>query len=313
MRQWITWSLISLLLLPLFVGATAAFVFVDPAAKIQRLVIMANQLTQTTNQVTQITNMVNQLTQLTDQFQHIKAATMGQIQALTQPFTQLASQGTGLVSDAMSWKSQFSGVPGDLANAVTTMGNSGTSLTSTWSGWLQQADTVSESDIVDLYTDQPPALSQAAAEGWRENRQRADKKLVMNNAVADAAAELTKALKEAKVSLEGLQNQSNVSDTALAQAELAGSVTQGNIAIALAQLQAYQAAKEAAEAYEKEERRRKHLDAWVTAQRTARQNLQARITAVEAKKDDMRQGLLLKVHPFYGYSYGEQTPTTTTQ
>ncbi len=312
-KEWIAWGLISALLLPLFVGATAAFVFVDPAAKIQRLVIMANQLTQTTNQVTQITNMVNQLTQLTDQFQHIKAATMGQIQALTQPFTQLASQGTGLVSDGMSWKSQFSGVPGDLANAVTTMGNSGTSLTSTWSGWLQQADTVSESDIVDLYTDQPPALSQAAAEGWRENRQRADKKLVMNNAVADAAAELTKALKEAKVSLDGLQNQSNVSDTALAQAELAGSVTQGNIAIALAQLQAYQAAKAAAESYEKEVRRRERLDAWVTSQRQARQNLQARITAVEAKKDDMRQGLLLKVHPYYGYSYGEQTPTTTTQ
>ena len=311
MRKTLATALIVILLTPLFTGA--AWALLDPSGPIQRAMIIANQITQISNQVLQLAEMTKTVTELKDQLQHMKDATLGQIQALTQPFTQLSSQGTGLVSDAMSWKNQFSGVPADLANAVSDMGNSGTSLTTTWSGWLQQADTVSESDIVDLYADQPPELSQRAAEGWRKTRERTDKRIVLDHSISDAAAELTKALKEAKVSLEGLQNQSNVSDTALAQAELAGSVTQGNIAIALAQLQAYQAAKEAAESYEKEVRRRERLDAWVTSQRQARQNLQARITAVEAKKDDMRQGLLLKVHPFYGYSYGEQTPTTTTQ
>ena len=311
MRKTLATALIVILLTPLFTGA--AWALLDPSGPIQRAMIIANQITQISNQVLQLAEMTKTVTELKDQLQHMKDATLGQIQALTQPFTQLASQGTGLVSDAMSWKNQFSGVPADLANAVSDMGNSGTSLTTTWSGWLQQADTVSESDIVDLYADQPPELSQRAAEGWRKTRERTDKRIVLDHSISDAAAELTKALKEAKVSLEGLQNQSNVSDTALAQAKLAGSVTQGNIAIALAQLQAYQAAKEAAESYEKEVRRRERLDAWVTSQRQARQNLQARITAVEAKKDDMRQGLLLKVHPFYGYSYGEQTPTTTTQ
>ena len=299
LKQWIAWSVLAVLLLPLFVGSATAFVFTDLVAKVQRILM-------TTNQVAQITTLTEQLTEMKNQVQHMKDATMGQIQALTQPFTQLASQGTGLVSDTMSWKSQFSGVPGDLANAVGQMGSSGTSLTGTWSSWLQQADTVAEADILSLYTHQPPAVSQRAAEGWRKNRERADKGIVLDHAVSDAVAELTAALNEAKTSLEGLQNQSNVSDTALAQAQLAGSVTQGNLSIALAQLAAYQGAKQSAKDYEDEIQRREQLAAWTAAQVQAQQDLQARLSAIDADRDVMRQGTLLRVHPFYGYSYGEQ-------
>ena len=305
-KEWIAWGLISALLLPLFVGATAAFVFVDPAAKVQRLVIMANQLTQTSNQVTQITTLVNQLTQLKDQFQHIQKATMGQIQALTQPFTQLASQGTGLVSAGMSWKSQFSGVPGQLANAVSDMGNSGTSLTTTWSGWLQQADTVSAGDITNLFSDQTPDLSDRGRESWEQSRERAEKKVVMNQALADSAGELAKALKEAKDSLEGLQNQTNVSDTALAQAQLSGAVTTGNLAVAQAQMAAYKAAKEATQELEDERYRRDMIAAWTTEQQNAQTALQARLTAIDADRAGMRERTLLRVHPFYK---GESPPT----
>ena len=297
-KEWIAWGLISALLLPLFVGAAAGFVFTDPVAKVQRLVIMANQLTQTTNQVSQITTMVNQLTQLKDQFQHIKDATMGQIQALTQPFTQLASQGTNLVSDAMSWKNQFSGMPGQLANAVTQMGSSGTSITGTWSTLLQQADAVTEADITALYSNLPAALSQQAEEGWRKNRERADNTVVMNNTVADAAAELAEALKEAKAAIENLKNQTNMSNTALAQAQLSGSLTQGNLATAMAQLQAYEAALKSTEAFQQEQRRREQLKVWADAQRAAQQNLQTRNAAIRAQSDALREGLRLRVPTF---------------
>ena len=302
-KEWIAWGLISALLLPLFVGAAAGFVFTDPVAKVQRLVIMANQLTQTTNQISQITTMVNQLTQLKDQFQHIKDATMGQIQALTQPFTQLASQGTGLVSDAMSWKSQFSGIPGQLATAVSDMGSTGTSLTGTWSTLLQQADVVAEADILQLYSNQPATLSQEAAEGWRKSRERADNKIVMNNAVADAAAELAEALKEAKTAIEDLKNQTNMSDTALAQAQLSGALTQGNVTTAIAQLQAYEAAQKSADSFQQEQRRREQLSDWADGQRAAQQNLQARMTAIQSQRDAMREGLRLRVHPYSGQTY----------
>ena len=301
LRHWIAWSFLAVLLLPLFVGSATAFVFTDLVAKVQRILM-------TSNQVAQITTLTEQLTELKGQYQHIKDASMGQIQALTQPFTDLSSTATGLVSDGMAWKSDFEGVPRDLATAVANMGSSGTSLTTTWSGWLEDADTVSENDIVQLHTNQPEALSDRAVEGWKKTRERADKRLVLDHAVAEAAAKLADALREAKDALGDLQNQTNVSDTALAQAQLAGSVTKGNLSIAGAQLAAFQAAKEAAEAYAKEERRRDQLSAWVAAQQAAQTNLQSRLTAIESNRDDMRQGLLLGVHPFYGDSYGEQVP-----
>jgi len=260
--------------------------------------MMSNQITQITHSVSQLATLTEQLTELKAQYQHIKDASMGQVQALTQPFTQLASQGTGLVSDDMSWKSQFSGVPGQLANAVTQMGSSGTSLTNTWSALLQQADTVAEADIVQLYINQPAALSQAAAEGWRKNRQRADNKMVMTKALADAAAELAKSLKDAKNAIQDLRNQTNLSDTALAQGQLSGSLTHGNLATAIAQLQAYKAGLEATEAFQKEERRRERLSDWAAAQQAAQQNLQTRNSAIQSQSAALRDGLRLRVHPF---------------
>lgn len=307
MRTVIAWTVLSVLLLPLFVASAWAIIpSVDPVAKAQRIIMMANQVKQITQAVSTVTTLTNQLTELKAQFQHIKDATLGEVQALTQPFTQLASAGTGIVSDGMSWKSQFSGVPGQLANAVTQMASSGSSITGTWSTLLQQADAVSEADITSLYTNLPPTLSQEAAEGWRKNRERADNTVVMNNTVADAAAELAEALKEAKDAIEDLKNQTNMSNTALAQAHLAGSLTSGSLAVAKAQLQAYEAALKSTEAFQQEQRRRDQLSAWADAQRAAQQNLQTRNAAIRAQSAAMREGLRLDVNPYYGYSYTGQ-------
>lgn len=299
-KQWIAWVTISALLLPLFVGATWAIIpSVDPVAKVQRIAMMANQVRQITAAATQITTLTNQLNELKAQFQHIQDATLGQVQALTQPFTQLASAGTGIVSDAMSWKSQFSGVPGQLANAVTQMGSSGTSLTTTWSSLLQQADTTSVGDITTLFSDQTPELSDWGRDSWEKSRERADNSVVMNQALADAAAELAKALKEAKDALEDLKNQSNVSNTALAQAQLAGALTNGSLAVAKAQADSYKAAKEATEALEDERYRRDMIGTWTTAQQNAQTALQARLTAIAGDQDGMRERMRFRVHPFY--------------
>ena len=292
MRKVLAWTLLIGLLLPLFGVAALAIVVTDVGAKAQRVIILANQATQTTN-------LVDQLTELRAQAQHLKDASMGRVQALTQPFTQLASETTGLVSDGMTWKSQFSGVPGQLANAVEQMGSSGTSLTTTWSRWLQQADTVSVGDITNLYSDQTPDLSNRGRDSWEQSRERAEKNVVMNQALADSAAELATALREAKTALEGLQNQTNVSDTALAQAQLAGAVTTGNLAIAQAQMAAYMAAKEAAEDLEDERYRRAMVGAWTIEQQRAQTALQARLAAIDADRQAMRERVLLRVHPFY--------------
>ena len=179
------------------------------------------------------------------------------------------------------------------------MGSSGTSLTGTWSTLLQQADTTSVGDITNLFSDQTPELSDWGRDSWEKSRERADNKVVMNQALADSAAELAKALKEAKVALEDLKNQTNVSNTALAQAQLAGSLTSGSLAVAKAQMDAYKVAKEATEDLEDEVYRRDMIGSWTTAQQNAQTALQARLTAIAADGDAWQQRTLLRVPAFY--------------
>ena len=71
------------------------------------------------------------------------------------------------------------------------------------------------------------------------NRERGEQSTVLNYAVSDAAAETSAAIKSALDSYTGLRSNSNVSGTALGQAQVAGMVTQGQLTAAMAQLQAY--------------------------------------------------------------------------
>ena len=58
MRKAIAWTVLSALLLPLFVGATWAILpSVDPVAKVQRIAMMANQVRQITAAATQISTL----------------------------------------------------------------------------------------------------------------------------------------------------------------------------------------------------------------------------------------------------------------
>ena len=77
-------------------------------------------------------------------------------------------------------------------------------------------------------------------------------------------------------------------------------MTEGNLAAAVAQLRAYQAAKEAAEDYEREVARRERLAAWIAAQQQARAALNSQQSELDARRDAMRDGMLLFTPiPFY--------------
>ena len=91
----------------------------------------------------------------------------------------------------------------------------------------------------------------------------------MANAQSDAAKNLMVAAKEAVSSYEGLRNNTNTSNTALQQAMVAGTVTQGNLTAAMAQLMVYQASQESAKEYEQEIARREELARFVEAEREA--------------------------------------------
>ena len=198
-RTWIT-----LLLLPLFAAHSAHAIFgiPDVAAMAQRVTIIANQGAQIANQIAQLATLNGQLGKLTEQFEHIKESTLGQVGAITQPFTDLASLPGDLIGTGMSWKSDFTGLPAELASSVEQMSD-GISLTQAMRTRLQQADTTSESDVLTTYSVFPAELATKAAENYRVNRERGEQTMVLNYAVSDAASETTAAIKSALDSYTG--------------------------------------------------------------------------------------------------------------
>ena len=293
-RTWIT-----LLLLPLFAAHSAHAIFgiPDVAAMAQRVTIIANQGAQIANQIAQLATLNGQLGKLTEQFEHIKESTLGQVGAITQPFTDLASLPGDLVGTGMSWKSDFTGLAGELASSVEQMSD-GISLTQAMRTRLQQADQTTEQDVLTTYSTFPAELATRAAENYRVNRERGEQTMVLNYAVSDAASETTAAIKSALDSYTGLRNNANKSDTALAQSQVAGMVTQGQLTAAMAQLQAFQAAQEAAEELEAERRRRELIARQLADHQQGLAFHDERIAAIAAQTDG-GASLLMNVHPLY--------------
>ena len=295
--------LTAVVVIPLFIvlSTTPAYaIFGSILAGIQRAQMIVNQGVQIYEaQIAKLT-MDGQLTELTDQFSHLKDQALGSVGALTDPFTDLASMPTQFIGVGLSWKSDFTGVAAELASSVEQMGETGKSFTQSWRGRLTAADTVTESDILTLYDDYRPEIAAQAASGYLAAREEGDKRLVLDHAMSDAAANLMIAARDAVESYEGLRNNTNTSNTALAQSQVAGTVTQGNLTAAMAQLMAFQAAKEAAEDYEREIARREALARWIETQRRAEITFAAQQAGLDARRDSMREGLLFRIHPAYG-------------
>ena len=183
------------------------------------------------------------------------------LNGLKDEFTSLISAPTNLVGDIqgafqMDWGSEFTGDARRTFDAARDFGRNAKSLREGWRGRLSEADRVGEADILDIYRNLPPELAQKILDTWKQRRQEANSQLVHDHTVADAAAALAKMIKETQASIDKLRNQKNTSATALGQAQVTGLATQGEILTALAQLQAWQAARETAKNYQEEIERR---------------------------------------------------------
>ena len=200
----------------------------------------------------------------------------------------------------LSWKNDFTGIAHGVASSVENMGETGKSFRESWSQRLTAADTVSETDILDLYAGYRPEIAAKASTGYLAAREEGDTRLVLGHAMSDAASNLMIAARDAVESYEGLRNNTNTSNTALAQSQVAGTVTQGNLTAAMAQLMAYQAAKEAAEDYEREIARREALARRVAAQQQAEITFAAHQAGLNARRQTLREGMLFSIPAFYG-------------
>ena len=282
----------------LVAAPASAIPVTDPAAIAQRITMMANQVSIITNQLTQIDQFSDKLTEMRDQVQHLKDKALGSYHALTSPFTSLISAKTDLVGAGMGWIGEFHGTAAQLANTYRDLSD-GVSVRGGWDGLLQTADTVAETDVVGLFADLPAGVGSRAGEHYRQQRESADRQRVLDHALADASSTLVESLKEAQDALDRVRNQTQKSDTALAQASITAIATQGELMAALAQLQAYQSAREAGASYERELARRQELERWAGVLRRSEQDYQAGLAEINALPDTGGREVQFTIHPYY--------------
>ena len=290
--------LTAVLVIPLFItlSTTPAYAILGSIlAGIQRAQMIINQGVQIYKDTMAKITFDGQLTEMIDQASHLKQQALGTVGALTDPFTELASAPTQFIGIGLSWKNDFTGIAQDIASNVEHMGDSGKSFRESWKDRLTAADTVSETDFLNLFEDSSPEIAARASAGYLAAREEGDKRLVLSHTMSDTASNLMVAAKDAVDSYKGLQDNTNVSNTALAQSQIAGTVTQGNLTAAMAQLMAYEAAKEAAEDYEREIARREALSNRVALNQQGEVVYDAHIDGLVARRQSIRDGMLFPV------------------
>ena len=283
-----------LVVVPLFLIVTttpAHAVFGSILAGIQRALMIGNQITQISNDIIAKVTFDGQLTQMIDQAAHLKEQALGTVGALTDPFTELASMPTKFIGLGLSWKNEFSGIPRGIASNIEHMGETGKSFRESWADRLTASDTVSESDILNLFQGSRPETSARASRSYLAAREASDNRLVLDHSTSEVATNLIVAAKDAVDSYEKLRDNTNVSNTALAQSQITGAVTQGHLTASMAQLMAFQAAKEAAEGYEDEIERREALATRVAAKQDSKRLYDAHIAGLEANRQSFRDGM----------------------
>ncbi len=295
--QWKRMGVIALSVV-LVASPASAIPVTDVGALIQRITMMTNQVSIITNQLTQIRQFSDKLTEMRDQVQHLKDKGMGAYHALTSPFASLISAKNELVGTGMSWAGQFQGTAGELANTYKELSD-GVSVRGGWDGLLRTADTVNETDLVDIFANLPAEVGSRAGGLFRQQRESADRRRVLDHALADSAAELIESLKATQESLDKVRNQTERSDTALAQANITATATQGELLAALAQLQAYRSARQAGASYERELARRQELERWAAVLRQSEQDFQEARNEIAALPDTGGREVQFTIHPHY--------------
>ena len=113
-------SLTTVLLVSILMLASAgpANAFFDIGGVIQRTQMIVNQATQIANQIRQMRTMTRQLTELEEQLDYMKEVARGEVDALIEPFAELAAGSIGLVGDGLDWGSDFTGAAGELVDAA---------------------------------------------------------------------------------------------------------------------------------------------------------------------------------------------------
>lgn len=246
------------------------------------------------NQITQIGHQVTLQGKLDDEIDQLRRDALGQIGELTQTIQQLAGDPANLIDGTVPWTGDFLNPETiQLAGVLTDLNDAGANtLTTHWRTALANADQVGEADVLGLFPDHP-ANGQAAAEALRIQRDRIEQQTAADYAAFEAAEALTEFIAGAQTNLAGLRAQTNLSGTALQQAQMAGQLTTAEIQVAAAQLAGYSAVRDTLHRQRREVERRRYLTRWTDAEIDVATRLAAHATALTRNAAALEAGLLL--------------------
>ena len=235
MKKMILWTVALFTPLLWTTSVHAIFGIPDVAALAQRVTIIANQGIQIGHAVTGLSRMTAQFNKLKEQYDHLRQQALGEIGALTSPFTDLSALPGTLVADGLAWRSDFTNpTTAGLIDALDLFSTDGTPLTDYWRGRLNAAPDVSEADVLAEYANLPARLADRAAANYRRQRDEAEQRTALNQTVNTAASSAAATVQSALDSYAQLRGQTNTSRTALQQAQIAGLITSGEVSAALA-------------------------------------------------------------------------------
>ena len=255
--------------------AAAQFVVFDPASLGQAVVDQVTRAAQLVQQALElaeavqgVVHLATQIAQLDSTYNHMKEAAMGRVGQLVDPFAALAAADaqTLLNADFGSWQNRLSGTSSNVADALASL--DGSSFSDFLVGELDAADAIGDADFRNLFPNNQIA-SDEMADAWTASREHGDRIRAADLATAEAAGRVTALLRAAQVDLDGRRGQTELSHTALQQAQIANQLTATEMQVALAQLQAIQVQQQALSRHEGELLHRAALERWVARERAA--------------------------------------------
>ena len=254
--------------------------------------IIANQVRQIGHAITMVRHLGSTASDLTNQLTHLKEEALGKVGALPDSIQQLAADPTTLLDTTVPWATDVESLEAlELVHTLTTWGEAGPGLSDHWRSTLGEADTIGESEIMALFDN--PQAGLLAAEQWKASRDHSEAAIVQDFATFDAAEQLFERLTDALEAVNTLRGQTNLSGTALTQAQLAGQITDSEVRIATAQMQAMTAIRDALARQQAVAQRRRELAQWVAAEEdwlARKATIQA---DVMARSDNTRRALRL--------------------
>ncbi len=265
-KRVITWALVFAL-----TAAVPAFgIFGIPSPEdlliwfVLRPMMHGNQRAMIANQLQELQKLVAQLETAQSQLTQVRDAAQGLVGAITDPMANLIAAPTDLLNTARDWHSDFTGQAGNMVEFVCGFADNGESFSRSWRDVLQEADTVTEANIRNVYQSGPNAADAAVATFERQ-RAEGDRRLEYAGAGADAGADLMQ-IREAttgamsrigeRVDADPDTGGPNRSSAALAEGDALASLAQIRALIGIGRSRAIAATEEAADRFRGEELRR---------------------------------------------------------